>query len=138
MTQKTLLYLILEDLTKALGGVGVDVYLGRPKITSEEKNEFVVVDIPTEIHDRIAGGEGVMMGTYGRFTVYCKAKSDRTMNINRQSELVDKVFSLFPINGKHVTAKGPTILLQGEDGYGYQATDITFRLRTKFNVKFNQ
>ena len=67
--------------------------------------------------------------------MFCKAKTDRTLNIGAQSDLTQKVLDVFPINGKHVTATKPTVLMQGEDGYGYQVTQITFKLRTKLNAR---
>lgn len=135
MTEKPILYLIYEDLTEAVKNLGVEVFLGRPKLKKEELMAFIAVDLPTEIKDRVAGGSGVMVDGYGIFSIYCKAKSDRTLNVGAQSTLISNVESVFPINGEHITATNPRILMQGEDGYGYQVTDITFRLRTKFNAK---
>jgi len=63
-------------------------------------------------------------------SVFCKAKTDGTMNVNAQSNLVQQVLDLFPIVGDAVEASNPAILMQGSDGYGYQVTQITFKLRT--------
>ena len=135
MTGKPLLFLVYEDLVDAIKGIGKKTFLDRPKNTSEELTNFIVVDIPTEIRGRAKGNADFTSECYGTFSVFCKAKTDRTLNINAQSDLTQKVLDIFPINGKHVTATKPTILMQGEDGYGYQVTQITFNLRTKLNAR---
>ena len=65
------------------------------------------------------------------FSVFCKSKTDRTLNIVSQSELIQKVLDVFPVNGKSVTASNPRVLMQGFDETGYQVTSISFKLRTK-------
>lgn len=135
MTGRPLIYLVYNDLVEAVDGIGKRTFLDRPKLTSEELANFIVVDIPTEMRGRMKGDSDVTSDCYGTYTVFCKAKTDRTLNIVSQSDLVQKVLDLFPINGKHVTATKPSVLMQGEDGYGYQVTQITFRLRTKLNAR---
>lgn len=135
MTGRPLIYLVYSDLVEAVDGIGKKTFLDRPKLTSEELANFIVVDIPTEMRGRMKGDLDVTSDCYGAYTVFCKAKTDRTLNIGSQSDLVQKVLDLFPINGKHVTATRPAVLMQGEDGYGYQVTQITFRLRTKLNAR---
>lgn len=135
MTGRPLIYLVYSDLVEAVDGIGKKTFLDRPKSTSVELANFIVVDIPTEMRGRMKGNLDVTSDCYGTYTVFCKAKTDRTLNIGSQSDLVQKVLDLFPINGKHVTATKPSVLMQGEDGYGYQVTQITFRLRTKLNAR---
>lgn len=138
VTKKPLLYLIYDDLVAAVKGIGKKTFLDRPKMNDSELQNFVVVDIPTEIRGRITGAMETMADCYGIFYVFCKAKTDATINIGAQSELTQKILDVFPINGVHVTAKNPTILMRGDDGYGYQVTQITFSLRTKFNARNRQ
>ena len=110
MAKKSLIYLVYSDLVSAVNGIGKKTYLDRPKSVTEELG-------------------------YGTFSVFCKAKTDATINIGSQSELTQKVLDLFPINGKYITASRPRVLMQGEDGYGYQVTQITFSLHTKTNAR---
>lgn len=133
--KKPLLYLVYQDLVGAVNGIGKKTFLDRPKTGTEDLANFIVIDIPTEIKGMVKGNFGVMADTYGTFSVFCKAKSDATLNIGTQSDLTQKVLDLFPINGKHITASKPTVLMQGEDGYGYQVTQISFKIRTKFNAR---
>lgn len=131
---ESLLYLIYQDLTKAVEGVGQGVYLDRPKTSDKDLSSFVVINIPTSIRGRLKGKMRVMADCFGTYSVFCKAKTNATLNIGAQSNLVESVVDLFPINGKHISATEPTILMRGEDGYGYQVTLITFKIRTKFNI----
>lgn len=135
MTRRPLIYLVYEDLVEAVKGIGKKTFLDRPKETSEELTNFIVVDLPTELRGSVKGNIDVTSKCFGTFSVFCKAKTDRTLNIGAQSELIQKVLDVFPVNGKHVTASNPTVLMQGEDGYGFQVTQITFKLRTKFNSR---
>lgn len=135
MEKKPLIYLIYDDLVDAVRGIGDKVFLDRPKNTPEELQSFVVVNIPTEIRSRLKGKIDVSSECYGSYSIFCKAKSDRTLNIGIQSTLTQKVLDVFPINGVHVTATNPTLLMQGEDGFGFQVTQITFKLRTKLNAR---
>lgn len=133
--KKPLTYLIYNDLVTAVKGIGKQTFLSRPKTASDELVNFIVVDIPTEIRGRVKGDFNFTVDCYGTISVFCKAKTDSTPNITMQSELSQKVLDLFPINGKHITASNPRILMQGEDGYGYHVTQITFKLRTKLNAR---
>lgn len=134
-TREPLIYLIYEDLVGAVGKIGKRVFLDRPKNVSEELVSFIVVDLPTEIRGKVKGSIDVLAGCYGTFSVFCKAKTDATINIRTQSVLVQEVLDLFPINGEHISASSPRVLMQGDDGYGYHVTQITFSLRTKANAR---
>ncbi len=126
-----MIYSIYDDLVAALKPLGKKVFLDRPKTLASEQHDFIVVRVETAIHSTIKGGINVSTDCYGTFTVFCKAKSDGTLNIVAQSALVQQVIDLFPIVGKSISAVNPDILMQGEDGYGFHATQITFRIRYK-------
>lgn len=133
--KKPLIYLIYSDLVNAVNGIGKKTFLDRPKSGTEELVNFIVVDIPTELRGRVKGSVDFKADCYGSFSIFCKAKTDSTLNIGSQSELTQNVLDVFPINGKYIKASKPTILMQGEDGYGYQVTQITFKLSTKTNAR---
>ena len=126
-----MIYQIHNDLVAALKPLGKKVFLDRPKTLASEQHDFIVVRVETGIHSMIKGGVNVYTDCYGTFTVFCKAKSDGTLNIVSQSTLVQQVVDLFPIVGENISAVNPVILMQGEDGYGFHATQITFRIRYK-------
>ena len=130
MAERPMIYRIYDDLVKAVNGIGKKTFLERPKTLQQELTDFVVITIPTEIRGRVKGGLGFRSGAYGLFSVFCKAKTDGTINIGTQSSLVEQVLGIFPITGETVEASNPTILMRGDDGYGYQVTQITFKFRT--------
>ena len=130
MANDTFLYKVFNDLVNAAKKTGKPAFLERPKTLKSELTDFVVVDIPTEIRQRVKGGLGFRSGAYGMFSVFCKSKTDGTININAQSSLVQQVLDVFPIAGETVEASNPSILISGADGFGYQVTQITFKLRT--------
>lgn len=131
----SLIYLIYNDLVGAVNGIGKKTFLYRPKTEKEELNNFVVVTIPTEIQGRVMGSIDFMSDCFGSFSVFCKSKDNGTPNIGIQSALTQKLLDLFPINCKHVTATKPRVLPTRPDGHGYYVTQITFKLRTKFNAR---
>lgn len=135
MPNTSLLFLIYNDLVSAVSGIGERTFLDRPKTLSDSLTNFVVVDIPTEVRSRIKGSIDVAADCYGVFSVFAKSKTDGTINIGAQTTLTQSVLDLFPINGEHIVAKTPTVLMQGEDGYGYHVTEITFKIRTKLNSR---
>lgn len=130
MANDTFLYKVFNDLVNAAKKTGKPVYLERPKSLKSEVTQFVVVSLPAQIYGMVKGGLGFRSGSNGLISVFCKAKTDGTMNVNAQSNLVQQVLDLFPIVGDAVEASNPAILMQGSDGYGYQVTQITFKLRT--------
>jgi len=134
MAKKSLTYHIFNDLSTAVSGIAKKVYLDRPKTTESEITDFIVVDLPTVIHNRVKGDMSVMAGCYGVYYVFVKSKDDYTPNMTKQTSLVQSVLDVFPISTSHITATEPTVLMKGEDGYGYHVTTITFKVRTKFNA----
>jgi len=130
MANNTFLYKIYNDLVSAVEKTGKPVYLERPKSLKSEVAQFVVITLPAQIYGMVKGGLDFRSGSNGLISVFCKAKTDGTMNVNAQSNLVQQVLDLFPIVGDIVEASNPAILMQGADGYGYQVTQITFKLRT--------
>ena len=130
--KKTPLYLIYDDLYQPIKNVVEKVYLGRrPKQTQAELKTFLVINLASRVRNLIAGGLDRMPYCYGTVTVFCKAKDDGTLNIESQSDVVDAVIKKFPISGEHIAATRPQIMMEGEDGYGYQVTQISFTIRGK-------
>lgn len=130
--QHSFLYYIYDDLTKAVTGICDKVSLERrPKTEGQELKSFIVIKIPTKVRNLIAGGLKRMPYCYGTITVFCKAKKDGTLNPGTHTDLVDQVVDKFPINGTHIAATRPQIQMDGEDGFGYQVTLISFTIRGK-------
>ena len=130
MENNSFLYNIYNDLVNAAKKTGKPVFIGRPKTINSETSQFVVVSLPAQVYGMTKGGLDFRSGSNGLISVFCKAKTDGTMNVNAQSNITQEVLDLFPIVGNTVEASNPAILIQGYDGYGYQVTQITFKLRT--------
>lgn len=131
----SLIFLVYNDLANAVSGIGQKTFLYRPKSLPEEMTNFVVINLPTELRGLVKGSIDTMASCYGTFSLFCKEKTNGTPNIGLQSTLVQCLLDIFPINGKHITATQPRALMQGSDGYGFQVTQISFNLRTKFNAR---
>lgn len=130
--KRTPLYLIYDDLCQPMKVVAEKVFLGRrPKQTKTELKTFLVINLASRLRNLVAGDLTNMPQCYGTVTVFCKAKDDGTLNIESQSDIVDAVIKKFPISGEHIAATRPQIMMEGEDGYGYQVTQISFTIRGK-------
>ena len=134
-TRLPLIYLIYKDLEDAVKGIAKKTFFGRPEPVGTDVYYFVTIDIPTEIRSRIKGSYDMSVDCYATYSIFCKSKTDRTLELPAQSVLTQKVLDLFPINGKSIVATNPRVLMQGFDDTGYQVTQITFKLRTKLNSR---
>lgn len=134
-SKKPLVYLIYDDLVNAVKGLSKKTYLDRPKSVPEEVLNFIVIDLPAELRGSVKGSIDFKANSFGTISVFVKSKTDGTPNISSQTELIQDVIDVFPINGTHITASKPTILMQGDDGLGFHVTQITFKLVTKTNAR---
>lgn len=132
--KKSLIYYIYDELVAAVDGIAKKTFLERPKVTDKELEYFIVVDIPTEIRGQVKGSLNFRVDCYATYSIFCKSKTDGTLNIGAQTALTQKVIDKFPINGKFITATKPTVLMEGNDGFGYHVTQVSFKLRTKLNA----
>ena len=127
--------LIYGDLVKAVDGICKRVFIERrPKVLSEETKDFLVIQIPTETRGLVAGDFNFVQNGYGAISIFTKAKTDGTLNVNTHGRLVQNVVDLFPINGDHARMNIVGKRHWSEDGYGFQYTEIYFDLRTKVNA----
>lgn len=130
------MYLIYGDITEAVRSTGIEVFEGRrPKTVRDELTHFAVVNLETAVRGTVKGPVDVKAQCYGTVSVFCRAKEDGTLNMKMHTSLVQMVQDLFPINGGHITATQPRVFMDGEDGYGFQVTVISFLVRTKFNAR---
>lgn len=134
-TKPSLEYLIYQDLYDAVTGIASKIFFERPATSDTSMEDFIVIDLPTEIRGRFAGNSDVLVDCYATFSLFCKAKKDRTPYLEKQTGMVQQIKDKFPIDAAHVSATKPTVLMQGYDGYGYQVTQISFKLRTKLNAR---
>lgn len=132
---KTMLYNIYNDLVEAVKPIvgGKCVFLkDRPKFKpgTSPMEKFVVVDLPASIGDYVVGSDNYFT-TSGVFYLFTQSRSNETLDVNVMSDLVDVIFSLFPISGLYVVASNPEVRLTGSDGNGFQVSTVTFDLHTR-------
>lgn len=127
-------YEILRSLYTAVKTTGIeDIYLiNRPDI-SHSLEEFVVVDIPGSITRETKGEDDFLLNATGVFYLGVKSKSNNTPNIQKQTDLIQRLIDLFPIKDNHIVATRPSILFRGSDKSNFQITAIEFNIRTKIN-----
>ena len=127
--------LIYGDLVKAVEGISKQIFIERrPKVLKDEVKDFILIQIPSETRGTVVGDFDFMQKGYGVLSVFTKAKTDGTMNVNAHSTLVQKLVDVFVINGEHIVANIIGKRQWGEDGYGFQYTEIYFDFRTKINT----
>lgn len=126
---------IFTSLTKAAQKTKAEkVYLAnRPKSAEKGLNSFVVVSLPANLTREVKGNDDYLVTTSGLYTVGVKAKSNNTLDLSAQSNLVQEFLDLFPINDEYITAANPTVIMRGGDETGFQITSIMFDVRTKVN-----
>lgn len=131
---KPITYNILNSLCKNVQKTGIkSVYLiDRPEISLEQEN-FVVIDLPANIERGVKGNTDFILNTEGVFYLGVRSKSNGTPNIDKQTQLIQKLLDLFPIIDKYIVATNPTILFKGRDKSDFQITTITYNIRTKIN-----
>ncbi len=125
-------YSILDTVINAVKGLGIKAYpLNRPKSTMDREDMFAVVSIPTPIRRPVHGNDDYRYVTTGIIYAFCRAHTDGTPTIDRQTRLVRQITELFPINGEHVKGINPEVLHRGLDEYNFQVSAITFDIRSE-------
>lgn len=125
----------LIDFVAGITGNRKIIFLDRrPDKTEDSMTQFVVITLPAEIKDIVAGSSDFALKTTGILYCYNRAKSNATLNLNSQSQFAYSIKKGFPLNAEHITATKPTLLMEGYDGNGFHVTSLTFRLRTKPNA----
>ena len=136
---KSTLFNIYADLVNAVKTIVEAKYVflkDRPNIGNGEvpMPQFVVIDIPSTIHDYVIGDKRTMLQTSGLLYVFTQSRSNNTLNVNTTGDLVDSLFDIFPISGEYAVATNPRVMMRGSDGQGYQVTTISFDLRCRWGV----
>ena len=129
---------ILQDMYNAVKGICDKVFLlERPGSTSDELNSFIVLSLPSAIRNNEMddAGESNDYSTTAWFEVYVRdnvsSKNINAVDINTQSEKVQEVKSLFPINAQHCVIYDPEELMTDSDGKQFHLTYIRAKIRTK-------
>lgn len=131
----TVTYQILNSIVEALKPLGVKTYLfNRPNKVAEKLDKFIVIDILSDLQRTTVGYDDYQYSTLGGIYALCRAQSDGTPNIDRQTSFVRSIYELFPIHDSIVECVNPSVRFLGLDETNFQVTFIPFTLRTKVNA----
>ena len=134
MANSSATYQMFNSVVEMLKVIGIRTFLSeRPNETPTKMSEFAVVSLPLLIRRPYVGNDDFRYTTQCVLYLYCRSKNDGTPNIDKQTELVRKVFERFPYKDNVCECVNPNVLLRGSDDYGFQVTTVTFTLRTKIN-----
>ena len=100
-------------------------------------NSFIVVGIPYSIRNNEISDDGRYndYSTTAQIEVYVRNKTSRgntnCFDLSTMDEKVSRVLRLFPLSTGNITLTRPSIMIQSDDGNGFDVTIITCRLKTK-------
>lgn len=129
---------IYNDIGKAMAGVCDKIYAkNRPKAVDEKIGSYIVVRLPSGIYNEEIGVDGAYNDytTILQIEVYVRNVTSRQMPngfaLQKMSDKIDMVLKRFPVSGEHLSAIRPMVVVQADDGDGYDAAIIQARLRTR-------
>ena len=112
-------------------------YKNRPKSVDERLNSYMVITLPSGIYNK----EMDYKGSYNYYTtsvhlyIYVRqSASSRNMNapdIKGIDGKVSDVMKVFPIDDDHIHVSHPEIVIQADDGSGFDVVCIHADLTTK-------
>ena len=132
----------LKDLyygvAKAVKGIcDFTCYKNRPKSTDMSLGSYLVITFPAMIYNQEMDGAG----SYKDYTtslllyVYVRqntsARNTNAPDIKSLDDKVSKVMSVFPIDDANIHVSHPQIIIQNDDGSGFDVVAIRADLRTK-------
>lgn len=129
---------IYNDVGRAMKGVCDKIYAkNRPKAMDERVGSYLVVRLPSAIHNREIGQDGgyndftatIQIEVYVRNSV--SSKSPNGFDVGKTSEKVAEVLKRFPIQTEHIRVSRPMVTMQTDDGDGFDVTIIQGSLRTR-------
>lgn len=102
----------------------------RPKVVSENVNEFMVISLPVMLYNKTYGVGYGMTTSYARVEIFVRDYNGMEMTA-RIDELIQQAISRFPINTELITMSRPRVVLSGTDGYGFHVATIQASFITK-------
>lgn len=129
---------IYYDMGNAVNGICDKTFSrNRPKAVDTKLNSFIVVGIPYSIRNNEISDDGRYndYSTTAQIEVYVRNKTSRgntnCFDLSTMDEKVSRVLRLFPLSTANITLTRPSIMIQSDDGNGFDVTIITCRLKTK-------
>lgn len=129
---------IYYDLGNAVKGIcDVVIARNRPDTVDKRYDSFIVVSLPYTIRNNEISDDGSYndYSTTVQISIYTRNRVSSSLgnctDLDAMDEKLEKVLSVFPIQTPRIIVTKPKVILQTDDGDGFDITMIQGRLRTR-------
>ena len=126
---------IYYDLGNAVKGI-CDVVIPRNR-PNKRYDSFIVVSLPYAIRNNEISDDGSYndYSTTVQISIYTRNRVSSSLgnctDLDAMDEKLERVLSVFPIRTPRIIVTKPKVILQTDDGDGFDITMIQGRLRTR-------
>ena len=129
---------IYYDLGNAVKGIcDVVIPRNRPNTVDTRYDSFIVVSLPYAIRNNEISDDGSYndYSTTVQISIYTRNRVSSSLgnctDLDAMDEKLERVLSVFPIRTPRIIVTKPKVILQTDDGDGFDITMIQGRLRTR-------
>ena len=129
---------IYYDLGNAVKGIcDVVIARNRPNTVDKRYDSFIVVSLPYAIRNNEISDDGSYndYSTTVQISIYTRNRVSSSLGNSTDPDAMDekleRVLSVFPIRTPRIIVTKPKVILQTDDGDGFDITMIQGRLRTR-------
>jgi hypothetical protein len=129
---------IYYDLGNAVKGIcDVVIARNRPDTVDKRYDSFIVVSLPYAIRNNEISDDGSYndYSTTVQISIYTRNRVSSGLgnctDLDAMDEKLERVLSVFPIRTPRIIVTKPKVILQTDDGDGFDITMIQGRLRTR-------
>lgn len=129
---------IYYDLGNAVKGIcDVVIARNRPNTVDKRYDSFIVVSLPYTIRNNEISDDGSYndYSTTVQISIYTRNRVSSSLgnctDLDAMDEKLERVLSVFPIRTPRIIVTKPKVILQTDDGDGFDITMIQGRLRTR-------
>ena len=129
---------IYYDLGNAVKGIcDVVIARNRPNTVDKRYDNFIVVSLPYTIRNNEISDDGSYndYSTTVQISIYTRNRVSSSLgnctDLDAMDEKLERVLSVFPIRTPRIIVTKPKVILQTDDGDGFDITMIQGRLRTR-------
>lgn len=129
---------IYYDLGNAVKGIcDVVIARNRPNTVDKRYDSFIVVSLPYAIRNNEISDDGSYndYSTTVQISIYTRNRVSSSLgnctDLDAMDEKLKRVLSVFPIRTPRIIVTKPKVILQTDDGDGFDITMIQGRLRTR-------
>ena len=129
---------IYYDFGNAVKGIcDVVIARNRPDTVDKRYDSFIVVSLPYAIRNNEISDDGSYndYSTTVQISIYTRNRVSSGLgnctDLDAMDEKLERVLSVFPIRTPRIIVTKPKVILQTDDGDGFDITMIQGRLRTR-------